>query len=334
MDWIKKHSDQFALALLALGLLVAAILVLLKSSGFAENFSAVQTSPAHNDRIAPLDKTALEEATANVSKPSGWDVKKDAGSLFVSHKYLLDPTTHRPVRPGGGGMLNPPVPDDWLLKYELNLLSSTVLQDDPDGDGFSNLDEYLGADRSEKNEDADSTNPKDKESHPPYYTKLFLKQYIAVPFRLKFQSYDGDPKKPDSMSFQINTLDLRQPTVFLKFGDNVPGTKFKLEKFELKSKLNESTGSQDDVSELTVLNTETAERIVLVLEKVINSPDSYALFSYLWPSPPRDIRVKKLQEFVLVPNTQEKYKLIDISETGAQIALPSGEKYTVPLLPK
>ncbi len=332
MDWIKKHYDQFALALLSLVLLGVAGFILFKSIGFAENFSAIQSPPPRNDRIPDLEKGPLEAANQSLEKPAQWEPDKTNGSLFVSWKYIVD--NNGVLSRPGGGMLNPPVPDEWLTKYGLDLLSATVLQDDPDGDGFSNLDEFLGADRSDKNGDADATNPKDKASHPPYYTKLFLKQYIKVPFRLKFNGEDGERSKPESMQFQINTLDLRQPTVFLSIGDTVPGTKFKIEKFEAKSKLNESIGSQEDVSELTVLNTETGDHVVLIKGRETNSPDSFALFTYLWPKPPRDIRVKKFQDFVLIPDTQEKYKLIDITETEAQIALPSGEKYTVPSLPK
>jgi hypothetical protein len=148
-----------------------------------------------------------------------------------------------------------------------------------------------------------------------------------VPFRLLFNAHDG----PEG-EFQINTLDLRQPSQFLKIGDAVANTKFKLEKFEPKAETNASTGEESDVSELTLVNTETQERIVLVLAKVTDSPDSFALFHYAWPNPPLEFQVKKNQEFVLKPNIQERYKLVDIKETEALIQLPSGEKYTAPRL--
>lgn len=335
MDWIKKHYDQFALAVLAVALIAASVVLFLKVSGFNENFAAAQASPAHNNKIAPLDLSVIAAANEELSKPELWKPKAENGSLFVSWRYLIG-KNGTPERPDKEGMLHPPVPNSWFLKYNLDLLSNTVLNDDPDGDGFSNLLEYLGTDKSADNGDADATDPKNKDSHPPYYTKLFLKQFIKVPFRLLFNSYDGDPKKdkPEAMSFQINTLDLRQPTEFLKIGDTVRNTKFKIEKFDFKTQVNPKTSVDEDVSELTLLNTETQEHIVLVKEKVTDSPDSYALFSYLWPNPPQDIRVKKLQEFVLRPETTLRYKLIDITEAGAQIALPSGEKYSVPLLPK
>ena len=93
--------------------------------------------------------------------------------------------------------------------------------------------------------------------------------------------------------------------------------------------MHDPNAGDKDVSELTLENTDTRETIVLVKEKVTDSPDSYGLFDYLHPQPPIQIRVKKGQEFVLLPEKDKKYKLVDIKEGEAVIALPSGEKITV-----
>ena len=215
-----------------------------------------------------------------------------------------------------------PIPNQWFLDHGLSPLEATASSLDPDKDGFMNEDEWRADPQ---------TDPNNKDSHPPYHTKLFIKDFIQVPFRLIFSSYDGDPKKdkPETMTYGINTVDLRQPSAFLSLGDTVANTKFKLDKFEYKTVLNPGTGDETDVSELTIDNTETGEPIVLVLTKVTNSPDVYQVFEYQWPQPPQDIRVKKLQEFALKPETDKRYKLVDIKESEAVIQLPSGEKYTV-----
>jgi hypothetical protein len=81
---------------------------------------------------------------------------------------------------------------------------------------------------------------------------------------LRFQAYDGDPTKtdPKDMSFQINWADRRSN--FLKLGDTVPNTDFKLTKFEFKTRPNLKRG-QEDASELTLVHTATKQVIVLVL---------------------------------------------------------------------
>jgi hypothetical protein len=335
MDWIKKNVHQFVLGLFALLLLALSALLIVRALSVGEAFAAVESTPVRNDKIVPLEMETLQTARAHLEKPPTWnsDPSKQ-GSLFVSHKFILGPGgTPQRIDVSGGTPVHPPVTNEWLIRYDLDILAPNVLEADVDNDGYSNLDEFLGADRSPANGDTDASNPRDPESHPPYFTKLFLKQYIKVPFRLLFNAYDGDPKKPESMSFQINTLDLRQPSMFLNHGDMVTKTKFKIDGFESKSVLNPKTGEQTDVSELTLLNIETNEKIVLVLTKVTDSPDSFAMFQYSWPNPAQTFQVKKGQEFVLRPNIQQKYKLVDIKETEAVIQLPTGEKYTVPKLP-
>ena len=83
---------------------------------------------------------------------------------------------------------------------------------------------------------------------------------------LRFAAYDGDRRKtdPKDMNFQVNRLDVRQPSEFLKLGGTVTGSKFKLTKFEFKTRQNPK-GDDEDISELTLTHTETKETIVLVL---------------------------------------------------------------------
>ena len=122
------------------------------------------------------------------------------------------------------------IPNKWFLDNGLPLLDPKVPLQDPDKDGFPNEDEWRAG-----------TDPNNKESHPPYVSKLFLKRFEKVQFRLIFKGYDGDPKKDPSgktFDYQIDTLDLKQPDSF-KLGDIVSKTKFKLEKFEFKTKYND-----------------------------------------------------------------------------------------------
>jgi hypothetical protein len=328
MDWIKKHYDQFALALLAAGLLALCIILILRTQSFGSAFSAATAQVIPRDKVPPLELDRVDAAKKTLEKPPQWDAasaedKEDSdaarrGSLFVSLPYLI--VNNAPQKPGGGSLYkdtltNQDIPNRWFIVNKLPLLDQNVRFQDQDKDGFNNEDEWRA-----------HTDPNNKESHPPYYTKLFLKQFVQVPFRLIFNAYDGDVKKdkPEKFSFQINTVDLRQPSEFLKLGDPVPNTKFKLEKFEFKEKTNPSTGEKEDVSELTVVNTETQDHVVLILSKVTNSPNTFADFEYQWTQPPFVFRVAKLKEFALKPIVTDRYKLIDIKEGEAQILLPDG----------
>ena len=345
MDWIKKHADQFALALLGLILLALSVLVILKTQGFAEGFSDAMTSPPHSKDVPKVDTTLIGDAQKKFEAPNTWAPKPENGSLFVSYRMILgEDGVLRRAEKGFVEKNGVKIPNEWLLKYGLDVLSKSALDEDLDKDGFTNFDEYLGDDRLQPKDEAewaapkDATDPKDKNSHPGYHTKLFLKQWIKIPFLLLFQSVDKDLKNPNDtklMTFQINSRGKK--TEFLKLGERVASSPFRLEKYEDKKKVNPKTGDEEDVSELTVLNTETNDPVVLVLGRQTDSPDSFAHFLYLWPdaSKPQNIRPKKLQKFALRPGTEPLYKLIDIDETKALILLPDGkETYTVPLLPK
>jgi hypothetical protein len=99
-------------------------------------------------------------------------------------------------------------------------------------------------------------------------------QSTAQKFRLIFKSYDGSPDKPEKMSFQLDTLDLRQPTMFVKIGERIPKTQLKLVSFIEKEVNHPNGGDRVNVSELTVRNIETGESAVMVLRKVTNIPNS------------------------------------------------------------
>jgi hypothetical protein len=160
-----------------------------------------------------------------------------------------------------------------------------------------------------------------------------------VPFRMIFEGYDGDPKRdpPERMTFQVDTVDFKQPSAFMHLGEQVPHTKFKLDGFAYKTEYRENIKANAEASELTLLDTETGERIVLPLNRTIDYPDKYAQFEYEWPDArnPQVIRVKSLQEFLLKPeiDAQHHYRLMDVTETEAQIQTPTGS-YKVTIDPR
>jgi hypothetical protein len=92
------------------------------------------------------------------------------------------------------------------------------------------------------------------------------------PHSFKFCAYMGDPRHPEKMDFQINTLDRKLSTAFLKLGDIIPHTHLRLDKFIIdKGGLETYMG---DLSELTLIDTVTKERFYLVLGKLFRIPSS------------------------------------------------------------
>jgi hypothetical protein len=128
-----------------------------------------------------------------------------------------------------------------------------------------------------------------------------------------FSSWVGD-------TFAINTIDLKQPTQFIKIGDIIAGTRFKIMKFTEKYQP-DKYGTDIDVSELTLEHEANKDQLILVKEKVAISPESVATFVYSWGER-REFQVRKDQEFSLKPREEIKYKLIDVKPTKAVIVNP------------
>ena len=75
---------------------------------------------------------------------------------------------------------------------------------------------------------------------------------------------------------------------------------------------------QDDVSELTLENQDTGERLTLVKEKIMISPESVANFVYSGASGASS-RSKKIRNFHCRQQTEIRYKLIDVQPDKAVI---------------
>jgi hypothetical protein len=296
MDWVKAHYDRVTAMAAAVLLLLCAILIWRGAVGFGDNFLTAQGAPPPKQPSPPGKASQLDAAIRKIQQPSQWTFGGRSG-LFVPEKHFIGanglPATLQST------LVHPPVPNEWLEQFNLPIADADVLTQDPDGDGFTNLDEWQG-----------HTNPTDKNSHPGYLTKLKLKAFNEEPFRLKFSSWVGD-------TLAINSIDMKSPTMFLKVGDTITGTRFKLVKFTEKYQP-DKYGTNIDVSEVLLEHVDTKEQLTLVKEKVAISPESVATFSYDWGGR-REFEVRKDQEFSLKPQEEIKYKLIDVKPTKAVI---------------
>src|SRR6266567_2501045 len=296
MEWIRAHYERVALLAAAIFLFFCAILIWRNAVKFGADFAGRKTEAQLKNASPPPKAVELGHAAEKLEQPAQWTSHEPSG-LFVPEKHFIDanglPATLKTT------MVHPPVPNEWLEQFGLPIADADVLEQDPDGDGFNNLDEW-----------AAHTTPIDSNSHPEYYTKLKLKSATEEPFRLVFPSWVGD-------TFAINTIDLKQPTQFLKVGDSIKGTRFKIAKFLEKYQPNKY-GTDVDVSELTLEQVETKQQLTLIKEKVVMSPESVATFVYTWGGR-QEFQVRKDQEFSLKPLAQIKYKLVDVDPAKAVI---------------
>jgi hypothetical protein len=312
MTWIRANYDRLAVFAAALFLFVSALLITKNAWQFADGL-ALQTAPPTKPAAPPPKAVEMEQAMEKLKQPAQWTFSSRSG-LFAPEKHFIGanglPATLQTTE------VHPPVPNEWLEQFNLPIADADVLTQDPDADGFNNLEEWQN-----------HTNPTDKVSHPPFIAKLKMKSFAQEPFRLVFASWVED-------TFALNTSDLKEPTQFLKIGDAIRGTKFKIVKFTEKFETNKY-GTKVDVSELILENRETHEPVTLVKEKIMISPESVANFVYEWGER-KEFAVKKDQEFSLKPDEQIKYKLIDVQPGKAVIVdtqKPEQPIEVPPLLP-
>ena len=297
MDWIKTHYDRVALVAAATFLFICAISIWWSAAQFGNKLAAQQQAAPPPKAASPPGKAVeLDRAAEKLQQPAQWKFGGRSG-LFVPEKHFIGsdnlPATLQTT------VVHPPVPNQWFEQFGLPVENADALDEDPDSDGFTNLDEWKG-----------QTNPTDKDSHPDYLTKLSLESATEEPFRFMFSSWVGD-------TFAINSIDQSEPTQFLKKGDTIRGTAFKIVKFTEKYQPNQY-GTNVDVSELLLEHAATKEQLTLVKENVAMSPESVATFVYSWGGR-REFEVRKDQEFSLKPLEEIKYKLVDVQSNKAVI---------------
>lgn len=326
MSLVKTHYDRVLLLCSALILIAVCVWFFLQSKSFDERneyapiVAIVKGTAGRDNKITVIeDETNVKNVSVMLHKPNGW--KKGNIPLMCSSLVFLK--DNKPQIGTEGGPFHPPIPNDWVLQYEaLVLTEADLLTQDPDQDGFNNLEEWRG-DPSIPDSvvQRPSTSPVDDKSHPAYTTKLFLKRAVRVPLPITFSSV------PSPDTFIINT-DPSSPSQFVHKGDVIseqrPGQperkRYKVLDYKEKFQPHPSIPNlKEDVSELTLLNQETGETVTLVRGGTIDSPDSYAEFEFIWKEGVPSIVVKKGGEFTLKPQPDIQYKLIDINDSEAVI---------------
>src|SRR5207245_7577905 len=143
-----------------------------------ENFAGMQMAGPRKPAVPPPKAVEMQEAAEKLHQPAQWTFSGRSG-LFVPEKHFIGanglPATLQTTE------VHPPVPNEWLEQFGLPIADADVLEQDADGDGFNNLEEWQG-----------HTNPIDKNSHPPFLSKLKMKSVATEPFALVFSSSASD----------------------------------------------------------------------------------------------------------------------------------------------
>lgn len=291
-------------ALLALG--VAAYLYTLKS-GFSEKLQTASVTPKADFGEIPLEQ--VEDTKTTLQKVFDWNSPIRGNKpvplnksipIILRDGNLVDMFTETP--PLRDGLSN-----KFLRENDLDYLSANVGELDPDGDGFSNLEEF------KKN-----TNPRDPKSHPPLTDKLYFVQRIKQSYVMTLQSPEPPllvkrTEPPPAASVYVQGASFPEDFGF----DRGSTPRFTATAFEKKKAVG-GNGIEQDVSELQVSDKSTGQKFALVFKKPFDLAEYQAELEFRVGTVTK-LTVKKGDNF-RITGLGTTFKLVDVTEESATVS--------------
>ena len=145
----------------------------------------------------------------------------------------------------------------WFQKHHLDLNDTKMLDADDDGDGFSNRDEFMA-----------DTDPHDANSRPGIHNQIRLKQYTEVRLPVILEEVSGDTAR-------VRRLDGQERSESVRPGQTIKGLRWKVERVQSKQDVDKN-GDPVDLSSLTLTDTDTNERTILMRNLPTRTGDSFA----------------------------------------------------------
>ena len=249
-------------------------------------------------KVAPVENTSSESdaAAETVSTPTEAEQSSSTASGTDTVSQEGD---------GDGNY------EAWFKKHQLNLDDPGMLDADPDGDGFSNRDEFLA-----------DTDPTSGESRPGFHRNLRLKEYKEVKVPLVLQSIENNRAKiqrADESGSSVETV---------KQGDTIRGTGLKVSKIRRKKEVDKN-GVEIDTSEVIAENSASGEKVILVKDLSPRSSESYAVLGTADGS--ETVKVKQGEKFQWPGEADKTYRVIDLRPTQVVVEqIESGKTFTIP----
>ena len=317
MDWIKDNWEKLAVFVVTLIVVLTSVGTIKKALGYPDQF--VQEAPIPGEELNPPNFDELTEAQLllddqavwrNETRPIGGTSETRKLPLFVSIPIIEVEGRIIDLSDPNAEKLRPPVENAWLIDNNLDILSSSILEQDTDNDQFTNIEEW-GA----------KTSPVDPAEHPLYATKLDFVSRQQQSYTVKFAA------RPDKATFQISRIPTsawpQRATFIMSVGETSEDGQFRIESIKENESVN-NVGINVDAAELTVthLPTDTKHIVIRGIEKVI--PTFFAEFQF--PLGDGKSFYKKIGEsFALDLNPDIKYKVIDIQEDRAVVSPGAGK---------
>ena len=182
------------------------------------------------------------------------------------------------------------MPDEWEKKYNLNPNSSADANADPDGDFFTNLEEFEL-----------QTHPLDKADAPPLALKLRLVKVTITPLNLVFTSIN---RVGTNVHFTIKNKTTQQD-YFVKLGGKVEG--YVVTSFEEKYNEIERNGMKIRENISVVIMKKDTRTLKLVMGKDVNQDEIIADLKFIPDDSAYSVKINDVLNL-----KGHKYNVIDI----------------------
>lgn len=292
------------------------------------NLQSSLIAQSHKDpvkRFEPEYPKDASKALEILQKPIAWKIRPDGASPFVSRPYLIkDGALLDPLM--GETPLYPPVPNKWLADHQLDFSDMNILDRDPLHKGFTILDEYQAG-----------TDPNDPKQLPPLHTRLYFQtnDIAKTEYLLEFLGEEENEGKKEILLKPVTAIPNpdkgNKPDNSIRHvlrGETVPGVSF-LQVGDLIPKKKTLNDTEYDVDELTLVNTLTGERHVLVKKFIskeyrrtpIQVIEGVKMTYQPAGSPPQEIMApfgKSITLTSLDNSRQESYRFTGVASEGLQ----------------
>ena len=313
-NWLQQNYDKLLVVITLIALLGSAVYLLLRIQGERTDIAQGQWQQAvHPIPAEVLDLVPYREA--NHSLTNVIDTRAITTNRLMTSELrvtCVDPDCQLPIsyhattcpfckapqpRPpaedfdrDGDGM-----PDEWEDKHSLNKYDPNDALFDPDGDGFTNVEEFQ-----------QGTDPTDPASVPPPGSKLRVRRILVEPFELEF---NGVLDRSGGRLFQLNSR-TQDRTYFKSLGEAIEG-------WTLAEYLPEA------IKGPTLVLTNAANRLELPRDARIRNPIRSARLISLIDGQQFDVKVDseiRLSGFVYkVVDIQARVVIIRHSDSGEEI---------------
>jgi hypothetical protein len=196
----------------------------------------------------------------------------------------------------------------WFKRHGLDLNDPQMLDQDPDGDGFSNRDEFLA-----------DTDPKDGKSRPGIHRTLRLKEYREVRVPLMLEEVKGETAR-------IRLLEEGEgKSQTVSVGKEILGMRVEKVVYEMDSDKN---GQPVDRSWVELLDAEKKGRVVLVKDVSARSEASTAV---LVAADGEELVVRQGETFEWPSQSGARYRVVDLRAQQAVVReVEAGRMWTIP----